>query len=84
MAWVVSTWDRYTIPKPRSHIVACYQEPVAVPKRADGEELGRCSSLIRSRLRAAERSAFAHLGLEPDWESWVPEEELAHGGEGSG
>jgi lysophospholipid acyltransferase (LPLAT)-like uncharacterized protein len=73
-AWKLSTWDRYTVPRPRSHIVACYGEPVLVPRSASADELVACSALIRSRIRQAERDAFGHLGLEPDWHDWVPEE----------
>ena len=37
-SWHLHTWDRYTIPKPRAHVVACYRPPVLVPKEATTTE----------------------------------------------
>jgi lysophospholipid acyltransferase (LPLAT)-like uncharacterized protein len=79
--WELSSWDHYTVPKPKARLVCAYQPALVVPRDASAEELSACSTELRRRIRAAEREAAAHLGLEPDWEDWVPEEEAAYGGE---
>ena len=79
--WELSSWDHYTVPKRKARLVCAYQPALEVPRKATAEELAACSSELRRRIRAAEREAAAHLGLEPDWVDWAPEEEQAHGGE---
>ena len=74
----LDTWDRYTLPRRGARLVSCCGEPIQVPREASGEALAGYSSRIRTAIRDAERRAFAHLELEPDWEGWVPEEEAQH------
>ena len=76
--WHLDTWDSYTIPKPMTKIVVSYGAPVRVPRETSGEALQEFSSLVRTRLRTAEREGFAALGKEPDWEGIVPDEELSY------
>lgn len=74
-AWHLSTWDRYTIPYPGARVVACFHPPIQAPRTATTADLVEVSRHLRDELRAAEREAFAHLGLEPDWgdvPEWVP------------
>lgn len=66
-AWRARSWDRFTLPKPRARIVLAYGEPLFVPRDATDSELRRASEVVRERMLAAERAAFAHLGLEPDF-----------------
>jgi lysophospholipid acyltransferase (LPLAT)-like uncharacterized protein len=66
-AWRLKSWDRFTIPKYGARVVTCYAAPVRVAKDADSDELARATSAIREGLIDAERRAFAHLRLEPDW-----------------
>lgn len=80
-SWELSSWDHYTVPKPKARLVCAYQPALVVPRKASAEELSACSTELRRRIRAAEREAAAHLGLEPDWKDWAPEEEVAYGGE---
>lgn len=75
-AWRLRTWDSFAIPKPRAHVVACYGRAVAVAREATNAELADASNAVREELRAAERRAFAHLGLEPDWSAAVPDAPL--------
>lgn len=75
-AWHLNTWDRYTVPRPGARVVACYQEPLEVPRKASTGDLAEISRRLRERLREAERQAFAHLGQEPDWgpvPDWEPD-----------
>lgn len=66
-AWSLSSWDRFTIPKPWARVVISLGEPVTLAPGADAAELERASELVRERMLAAESRAFRHLGLEPDW-----------------
>lgn len=75
-AWHLKTWDRYTIPRPGARVVACYRRPLQVPRDATTADLADVSRRVREELREAEREAFAHLGLEPDWgdvPEWSPD-----------
>ncbi len=74
----LDTWDRYTLPRLGSRLVTCCGEPIHVPRDVSGDALGQYSSQIRTQIRAAERKAFSHLGLAPDWEGWVDEVEAQH------
>lgn len=80
-SWELSSWDHYTVPRPKARLVCAYQPVLVVPRKADAETLARCSSELRRRIREAEREAAAHLGQEPDWVGWAPEEEQVYGGE---
>lgn len=72
-AWRLDSWDHYAIPKLRAEIVACYGEPLQVPRETPAEGFDEYARIIRDRLRSAEREAFAHLGRAPDWADWVPD-----------
>ncbi len=74
----LDTWDRYTLPRLGSRLVTACEAPIQVPRDASGEALTEYSSRIRAAIREAERKAFGHLGLQPDWADWVPEEETEH------
>jgi lysophospholipid acyltransferase (LPLAT)-like uncharacterized protein len=65
-AWHLSSWDRYTIPRPRARVVVVYGEPLVVPRKASADELEEAGDRIRQSLLACEARAVAHLGLEPD------------------
>ncbi len=67
-AWHLNTWDAYSIPKPRAHVVASFRPAIYVPRDADNDALEEYSRRIRESLIDAEREAFRHLGLEPDWD----------------
>ena len=80
-SWELSSWDHYTVPSPRARLVCAYQPTLLVPRDASAEDLAQVSTELRLRVRAAEREAAAHLGQEPDWIDWAPEEEPTYGGE---
>ena len=65
-AWRLSSWDRFTIAKPRARVVIVYGEPLAVPAGADDEALAAASDELAARLRQAEERGFQHLGVESD------------------
>jgi lysophospholipid acyltransferase (LPLAT)-like uncharacterized protein len=66
-AWRAKSWDRFTIPKRRARVVMAYGPPVRVPRSASPLELDEATEAIRLALMEAERRAFSHLELEPDW-----------------
>ena len=80
----LDTWDRYTLPRLGCRLVTSCEEPIQVPREASGDALAEYSSRIRAAIRKAEREAFAHLDLEPDWADWVPEQEAEHAAEFGG
>jgi hypothetical protein len=65
-AWHLSSWDRFTIPKPFSRVAFVYGEPVVVSREGGDAELERAADAIRERMLAAERRGFEVLGVEPD------------------
>lgn len=65
-AWHLSSWDRFTIPRPRARIAIVYGEPLRVAAEADDLELARQSEELRRRLLAAERRGALHLGIEAE------------------
>jgi lysophospholipid acyltransferase (LPLAT)-like uncharacterized protein len=66
-AWRLDSWDRFTIPKPRSRVAIALGEPVRVARKAGEDEMARATDLVRERLIDAETRAFRHLGVEPDF-----------------
>ena len=77
----LDTWDQYTLPRLGSRLVTSCEEPIQVPREASGDALAEYSTRIRAAIRKAEREAFAHLDLEPDWADWVPEQEAENAAE---
>lgn len=66
-AWRLRSWDRFTIPKPRARVAVSFGEPIVVPRDGGDQALQEASETLRKRLLEAERRAFAHLGVAPDW-----------------
>lgn len=66
-AWRLSTWDAYSVPKPRARIALAWGPPVSVPRESSPEDMERATAEVRERIIAAERAGFAHLGSEPDF-----------------
>lgn len=65
-AWRLSSWDRFVVPKPFARLQVHYGEPVLVPVDADDAALEAVAADLRLRLLAAERAAFAQLGVPDD------------------
>lgn len=65
--WRLSSWDRFTIPKPGARVALTYGPAVAVAREGGDAELARAAQAIREGLFAAERAGFARLGVEPDF-----------------
>lgn len=65
-AWRMSSWDRFTIPKPRARVAICYGEPLFVPRGATEEQQVEATDELRRRMLVAERRASEMLGLELD------------------
>jgi lysophospholipid acyltransferase (LPLAT)-like uncharacterized protein len=66
-AWHASSWDRFTIPKPRSRVIASFGAPVWVPREADEARMETLTAQLREQTIALETQAFARLGVQPDW-----------------
>jgi hypothetical protein len=60
-AWKLSSWDRFTIPRPFSRIVGVVCEPIHIPAELDRNELERW------RIRVEE----AFLKATADAEDWA-------------
>jgi lysophospholipid acyltransferase (LPLAT)-like uncharacterized protein len=61
--WTVGSWDRHQIPKPGSHIVAVFGEPMTVestaPEVVEARRLDLEHVLARLELQARETAAGA-------------------------
>jgi lysophospholipid acyltransferase (LPLAT)-like uncharacterized protein len=66
-AWRARSWDRFTIPKPRSRVAMVYGKPVRVAREASAAELEAATEEIRRNLIEAEERGFAALDVERDW-----------------
>jgi lysophospholipid acyltransferase (LPLAT)-like uncharacterized protein len=66
-AWHVKSWDRFTIPKPRSRIIVTYGDLIRVGADADEGELERVSERVREQLMRDEARGFEELGVALDW-----------------
>lgn len=66
-AWRLSSYDRYTIPKPFARVTSFVGEPIQVPREARGEEAqAQWTETIRQALLRAEERAFEELGIPFD------------------
>ena len=68
-AWQLSSWDRFTIPKPGARVVVAYGEPLFVERGATPADLDAASEDLRQRLSEAEARAAAHLTATSDRET---------------
>ena len=63
-AWRLSSYDRYTIPKPFARVLVFMGDPVQVPPDARGEQAqAEWSGTIRESLMRAEERAHDALGI---------------------
>lgn len=65
--WVLNSWDRYLIPKPFSHVVIAYTEPMWIPPKATGPELDFLRLEFENRLNEATRLCDLRFGAERPW-----------------
>lgn len=49
-AWWLGGWDRFMVPKPFARIVLAYGEPLAIPRDASTEDVGRLALELEERL----------------------------------
>ena len=64
-AWRARNWDRYTVPKPFSKVIAYVGAPMHLERRSE-ETDEACADRIRSLLLDMEHRAAQVLGQEPD------------------
>ena len=80
-AWRLSSWDRFTIPRPGARVAFVWGRPLRAREPGDrarepddggsaggGDRDARFTRALREALERAEREAFEHLGTQPDWE----------------
>jgi lysophospholipid acyltransferase (LPLAT)-like uncharacterized protein len=60
-AWVLKSWDRFTIPKPFSKTVICYGEPISVPKKLTVTEFEAVRQEVEQKMIALEATADAYF-----------------------
>jgi lysophospholipid acyltransferase (LPLAT)-like uncharacterized protein len=60
-AWVLKSWDRFTIPKPFSKTVICYGEPFSVSKKLTATEFEAVRQAVEQRMLALEAAAEAYV-----------------------
>lgn len=65
-AWRLRSWDRFVIPKPFARLVVVYGEPTPVADDADDAAMEALGGRVRAAMLAAERAAFARLGVADD------------------
>ncbi|MGH7494366.1 MAG: lysophospholipid acyltransferase family protein [bacterium] len=58
-AWVLKSWDHFTIPKPFSKSVAYYGEPIAVPAVLTEEEFASIRKTVEQKMLDLEEEAEA-------------------------
>lgn len=64
--WLLSTWDRYMIPKPFARVVLLFGDPIAVPKDASPEEVELLRLRVQDEMHRLENEAAVATGHEPD------------------
>jgi lysophospholipid acyltransferase (LPLAT)-like uncharacterized protein len=63
-AWVLGSWDEFTIPKPFGRAVILTGEPMAVPPDADAEEIERHRGRLEAEMHRLMGRAREILGIE--------------------
>lgn len=63
----LSSWDRFTVPKPGARVHVSFAAPIPPPERLDDAEHERFAAEVQRRLMAAEAEAHARLGVGVDW-----------------
>ena len=64
--WLVSTWDRYMVPKPFARCVMLCGDPIYVPKRATDEESEQARLQLEHAIRKVQTDADARMGHRDD------------------
>jgi lysophospholipid acyltransferase (LPLAT)-like uncharacterized protein len=60
-AWVLSTWDRFQIPKPFARCAVVLGDEIDVPESLSDEGVEELTELLAERLQQAEQAASARL-----------------------
>ena len=63
----LTSWDRFTIPRPFSRVRVACGDPIEVPRERGAADLPSVSDEVRAALMDAETRAFGALGREVDW-----------------
>ena len=66
-AWRFSSWDAFTLPRPRARVAFVWGPELRIPRAAGEDDVRAATATLRERLLSAERAAHEHLAVEPDW-----------------
>lgn len=61
-AWILNSWDRFLIPKPFSHIVVSWEDPIFIPHELKSENFEQTRLEIQNRMLFSQRQQDANLG----------------------
>ena len=65
--WVLSSWDRFIIPKPFAKIVYFHSRPIWVPENAEDDELEKYRKILDDSLNTAAKWCDEQFGEEKPW-----------------
>ena len=63
-AWVLRSWDQFTIPKPFSRAVVLLGDPITVPPDLDQEGIGKYAGIVERAMHDGMAKARKLVGLE--------------------
>lgn len=66
--WRLRSWDRMVLPKPFSHIVCAFGEPIAAAQDASPEEVERVRLEVERKLNALQLALETELGDDAQWD----------------
>lgn len=75
--WLLSTWDRYMVPKPFSRLVLLFGDPIYVPKDAGPEEVEEIRLRLQNEMHRLENEAAVMTGHEPTSAPVLPDAEAS-------
>ncbi|MFA4915995.1 MAG: lysophospholipid acyltransferase family protein [Syntrophales bacterium] len=61
-AWVLKSWDRFLIPKPFSHVLLRWDQPLYIPQHSDAEEFEAIRLQMEKQLRESQEGDDRRFG----------------------
>jgi lysophospholipid acyltransferase (LPLAT)-like uncharacterized protein len=63
-AWIMSSWDRFLVPKPFTRIVVSWAQWTRVPSDLPADQFETKRQELNDAIERARLRAFAHLGQQ--------------------